>query len=207
MTTMPLLRARELRYVVDKARVSVALCDARFDAPLRDATQAAMAADQTLQIAITCFNNLDDDQSVEALSVGKPIDFDNVKTASDDLAMIAFTSGTTGTAKTGLDPRSVRSPNVRSGTAKTDLSSRSVRSPNVRKGVATLQSKARSRRSAWIARGPVTVVKGPANRMTTASENMLGTGDSMDMMTRNLNPFLVERTAVPVNVTVLPVPT
>jgi 2-aminobenzoate-CoA ligase len=99
VTTMPLLRARELRYVVEKSRVSVALCDARFDSPLREATQAAMAADPSLDIRIACFNTLDDDESLEALGAGKSATFDNVPTANDDLAMIAFTSGTTGTAK------------------------------------------------------------------------------------------------------------
>jgi 2-aminobenzoate-CoA ligase len=99
VTTMPLLRTRELRYVVEKSRVSVALCDARFDSPLREATQAAMAADPSLDIRLACFNTLDDDQSLEALGAGKPATFNNVPTASDDLAMIAFTSGTTGTAK------------------------------------------------------------------------------------------------------------
>ncbi|MDQ3547484.1 MAG: AMP-binding protein [Chloroflexota bacterium] len=99
VTTMPLLRARELRYVIDKARVTVALCDARFDAPLREATQAAMAGDLSLRIRVACFNNPDDDQSLEALCVARSADYDNVETASDDLALIAFTSGTTGTAK------------------------------------------------------------------------------------------------------------
>ena len=99
VTTMPLLRTRELRYTIEKARVTVALCDARFDAPLREATQAAMASDPSLQIRVTCFNNLDDDESLEALSSGKAAEFDNIATASDDLAIVAFTSGTTGTAK------------------------------------------------------------------------------------------------------------
>jgi len=99
VTTMPLLRARELRYVIDKARVTVALCDARFDAPLREATQAAMAGDPGMRIRVACFNSLDDDQALDALCAGKPTDYDNVQTASDDLALIAFTSGTTGTAK------------------------------------------------------------------------------------------------------------
>ena len=99
VTTMPLLRARELRYTIEKSRVSVALCDSRFDGPLREATQAAMAADPSLDIRVACFNTRDDDQSLEALAAGKPETFDNVSTSSDDLAMIAFTSGTTGTAK------------------------------------------------------------------------------------------------------------
>jgi 2-aminobenzoate-CoA ligase len=99
VTTMPLLRARELRSTIEKAQVSVALCDARFDAPLREATQAVMASDPGRPIRIACFNNLDDDESLESLSAGKPDTFDNVATASDDVAMIAFTSGTTGSAK------------------------------------------------------------------------------------------------------------
>jgi len=99
VTTMPLLRSRELRYVVEKSRVSHALCDARFDASLRRASQDAIAADPSLHMHIASFNTLDDDGSIEAMAQGKPATFDNVATASDDLAMIAFTSGTTGKAK------------------------------------------------------------------------------------------------------------
>jgi 2-aminobenzoate-CoA ligase len=99
VTTMPLLRARELRFILEKARVSAVLCDARFDAALREAAQQLVAADPTRHIHVACFNNADDDQGLDALCAGKPPAFDNVLTARDDVALIAFTSGTTGQAK------------------------------------------------------------------------------------------------------------
>lgn len=93
VTTMPMLRARELRYIVERAQVALALCDARIDSDLRAATDQGHA-----HVRIVCFNS-DDDDSLEALCAGKPVTFDNVQTAADDVALIAFTSGTTGQGK------------------------------------------------------------------------------------------------------------
>jgi 2-aminobenzoate-CoA ligase len=99
VTTMPLLRSRELRYILEKAQVSAALCDTRFDASLRHAAQAIMAEHPSRHIHVTVFNNPDDDSSLETRCAGKPATFDNAETARDDVALIAFTSGTTGQAK------------------------------------------------------------------------------------------------------------
>ncbi|HUG16301.1 MAG TPA: AMP-binding protein [Thermomicrobiales bacterium] len=93
VTTMPMLRSRELRYIIEKAHVSVALCDGRIDSDLRTAAECLQ-----VQVRVACFNS-DDDDSLEALSAGKPMTFANVQTASDDVALIAFTSGTTGQGK------------------------------------------------------------------------------------------------------------
>jgi 2-aminobenzoate-CoA ligase len=95
VTTMPLLRERELRYIITKARVSIALCDGRLDGELRAALEHASAE---RHIHPTCFNS-DDHDSLEALCAGKPTTFENVETAADDIALIAFTSGTTGQGK------------------------------------------------------------------------------------------------------------
>jgi 2-aminobenzoate-CoA ligase len=91
--TMPLLRARELAGIVDKARVRVALCDARLDAELR----AAMAQCPALQV-LRCFNTGD----LEAAMAAAPDDFEPVDTAADDPVLIAFTSGTTGQPKAAV---------------------------------------------------------------------------------------------------------
>jgi 2-aminobenzoate-CoA ligase len=99
VTTMPLLRVRELRYILDKARVTVALVDGRVDGALRDAAQQAIADEPGRLVHVISFNAPDDDQSLEALCEGKPATFDDVQTAQDDVALIAFTSGTTGQAK------------------------------------------------------------------------------------------------------------
>jgi 2-aminobenzoate-CoA ligase len=93
VATMPLLRARELTDVIDKAQVSHALCDARLAVEL----DLARAACPTLgRIALFATEAED---GVDAIARGKPSLFDNVQTAADDTAMIAFTSGTTGRPK------------------------------------------------------------------------------------------------------------
>ncbi|HEV2146048.1 MAG TPA: benzoate-CoA ligase family protein [Longimicrobiaceae bacterium] len=94
VATMPLLRARELSYVVEKAQVRLALTDAR----LTEEIEAAAASSPVLE-RIVAFNAPDAEGSLEAMMRGRPADFANVDTAADDVAMIAFTSGTTGQPK------------------------------------------------------------------------------------------------------------
>jgi 2-aminobenzoate-CoA ligase len=91
--TMPLLRARELRFVVDKARVSIALCDGRFNDELSAAVANCNPAPRILTFTP------DGTGSLDALVRGRNTTFADVKTAADETALIAFTSGTTGQAK------------------------------------------------------------------------------------------------------------
>ena len=93
VATMPLLRAKELTDIVVKAQVSHALCDAR----LADELALARAACPTLREIARFQSNAAD--GVEARAARKPARFDDVATAADDTALIAFTSGTTGTPK------------------------------------------------------------------------------------------------------------
>jgi 2-aminobenzoate-CoA ligase len=88
--TMPLLRARELQAIVDKAQVSHALCDSR----LLDELDRAAPACPSLRHRLSFWNG-----DLEARAAAKPARFDNVDTASEDIALIAFTSGTTGVPK------------------------------------------------------------------------------------------------------------
>jgi 2-aminobenzoate-CoA ligase len=91
--TMPLLRARELSYVIDKAKVEFALCDRS----LSDELKAAREKTPILR-RIACFHDPAAD-GLEARMAAQPADFANVATSHDDVALIAFTSGTTGAAK------------------------------------------------------------------------------------------------------------
>jgi len=91
--TMPLLRAKELTDIVGKAQITHALCDARLAGEL----DAARLACPTLT-TIAWFETGAAD-GIEALAARKPGVFADVRTAADDTALIAFTSGTTGTPK------------------------------------------------------------------------------------------------------------
>jgi 2-aminobenzoate-CoA ligase len=91
--TMPLLRARELAYVIEKAQISLALCDARVLSELHQAATSAPTLQRVVEFGSDAPGSLD------ALSRSKSAGFTNIATASDDVALIAFTSGTTGQAK------------------------------------------------------------------------------------------------------------
>ena len=91
--SMPLLRARELTDIVNKAQITHALCDARLQEDLAAARDACPTLLTVALFATTAPG------SIEALAAGKPSLFDSVRTAADDTALIAFTSGTTGTPK------------------------------------------------------------------------------------------------------------
>ena len=91
--TMPLLRAAELRQIVDKARVGAALCDVR----LKD--EMELASGQCRDMKQVLYFNDGSPGSLEQKLSGKPATFANVDTAADDVCLIAFTSGTTGQPK------------------------------------------------------------------------------------------------------------
>jgi len=91
--TMPLLRAKELAVAIDKARISHALSDGRLAAEM----QAARASSPTLREV--CYFHSDDANGLERRAQRKPEHFDNVDTAAEDVALIAFTSGTSGVPK------------------------------------------------------------------------------------------------------------
>jgi len=93
VATMPLLRAKELAYILDKAQVSLSLCDARL------ADEMKAAKDRAPVCKDIVYFNSDASDGLEAKMARKPADFANCDTATEDVAMIAFTSGTTGPAK------------------------------------------------------------------------------------------------------------
>ncbi len=86
--SMPLLRAKELAQIIDKAEVSHALCDVRLAEELALARPSCATLEH-----VEHFHGA----GLEALAADKPGRFENVPTAADDTCLIAFTSGTTGT--------------------------------------------------------------------------------------------------------------
>jgi 2-aminobenzoate-CoA ligase len=93
VATMPLLRARELGQIVAKARVRVALTDHRLAEEIEQAAHTVPTLEKVVHFGTFTGGSL------EALTQNKPADFDTVDTAADDVALIAFTSGTTGQPK------------------------------------------------------------------------------------------------------------
>src|SRR6266704_1863264 len=93
VATMPLLRAKELTEIILKAKVTHALCDERLDAELK----AALPACSMLKTVVYWSDDAAD--SLAALAARKPGSFANADTAAEDVALIAFTSGTTGKPK------------------------------------------------------------------------------------------------------------
>ena len=94
--TMPLLRTRELTFTADKARIALALTDARIAADCEAAMKTR--ADGTSRTGGRCVS-FGPDSELHRLAETKPATFRNVDTSADDVALIAFTSGTTGEGK------------------------------------------------------------------------------------------------------------
>lgn len=90
VTTMPLLRAKEIGQVAVKAHIDHALCDNRLVAEVN-----AAAADTGMLRHVTCWGN----GALESCMAQSPGTFLNVETARDDVCLLAFTSGTTGEPK------------------------------------------------------------------------------------------------------------
>jgi len=94
VATMPLLRAKELSYPIAKAKIALALCDAR----LADEMEKARAQSTDLRCLVYWGSGTAD--ALEVL-MSKPgyERFSACDNASDDVCLIGFTSGTTGEPK------------------------------------------------------------------------------------------------------------
>jgi 2-aminobenzoate-CoA ligase len=97
VATMPLLRGRELAYMVEKAQIRHCLCDVALAEEAQKARELAPILDRIEYFSAT--GNEPETASFDKLVQGKPEGFDAVDTAADDMALIAFTSGTTGQPK------------------------------------------------------------------------------------------------------------
>jgi acyl-coenzyme A synthetase/AMP-(fatty) acid ligase len=93
VTTMPLLRAHELTHLHAVSRPVIALCDHRF---LDELTKADTPGLQLLAYG----GDGPDDLVQRCATAGE--EFTPVETAADDVALVAFTSGTTGGPKATL---------------------------------------------------------------------------------------------------------
>jgi 2-aminobenzoate-CoA ligase len=90
VTTMPMLRSRELEVIAERAHIEHALCDARFADELRAAAAAGGRLGRILTFG---------DGELEAAMARHEPHFVNVDTFAEDVCLLAFTSGTTGQPK------------------------------------------------------------------------------------------------------------
>ncbi|MBR9649682.1 AMP-binding protein [Thalassovita aquimarina] len=95
VNTMPMLRASELSAIVDKAEISHALCDSRL---MEEMTNCAETSDY-LRIVHAFDGTQNHDSELDRMALEKPVRFDAVQTGRDDVALLGFTSGTTGSPK------------------------------------------------------------------------------------------------------------
>jgi len=93
--SMSLLRAKELGYLVHKAQIKIALCEIDLAEEMELTRAAAPGLEHVAYFTPLGDGSADLDRRVEA----KPAGFTNVDTAADDVAVITFTSGTTGNPK------------------------------------------------------------------------------------------------------------
>ena len=95
VNTMPMLRAGELGKIVDKAEVTLALCDTR----LMDELVNCAKTSKHLKQVIGFDGTANHDAELDRIALSKDVTFNAVKTGRDDVALLGFTSGTTGEPK------------------------------------------------------------------------------------------------------------
>src|SRR5580698_9960373 len=95
VNTMPMLRAGELAKIVDKAEVALALCDTR----LMDELATCAKTSKFLKQVIGFDGTANHDAELDRIALDKSVRFKAVETGRDDVALLGFTSGTTGEPK------------------------------------------------------------------------------------------------------------
>src|SRR5687767_14854763 len=95
VNTMPMLRAGELTKIVDKAEIALALTDSR----IADELVACAKTSRFLKQVVNFDGTSNHDAELDRVALSKPVRFDAVRTGRDDVALLGFTSGTTGEPK------------------------------------------------------------------------------------------------------------
>ena len=95
VNTMPMLRSLELTKIVDKAEISIALCDSR----IADELVACAKESRFLKQVVLFDGTSNHDAELDRIALDKSVRYSAVKTGRDDVALLGFTSGTTGEPK------------------------------------------------------------------------------------------------------------
>lgn len=95
VNTMPMLRAGELAKIIDKAEISLALTDSR----IADELVVSAKSSRFLKQVVSFDGTSNHDAELDRVALNKSVKFDSVKTSRDDVALLGFTSGTTGEPK------------------------------------------------------------------------------------------------------------
>ena len=94
VATMPLLRAKEIAFPLTKAEIRLALCDIRLADEMEKARSLAPGLERIVYWGSGAADSLEAMMKKDGYERFAPCD-----TASDDVCLIAFTSGTTGVPK------------------------------------------------------------------------------------------------------------